>query len=467
MQIGERYTLDREIGRGGMGAVWSGHDAVLSRVVAIKRIGLMPGADTPDRLRAEREARIAAGISHPNVVGVFDLVHAAGEQWLVMEYVQGETLAARIRREGPLPPAETAAVLGQAAKALFAAHQAGVIHRDVKPSNILINEAGTAKLSDFGIARVSNEEALTQSGVVTGSPGYLAPEIASGHPATAASDVWSLGATAYHALTGHPPYEVTDNNVLGTLYRIVHDEPPQVADAGWLAPFLAGTMTKDPAQRWTMREAERFLATGALPAAAESTSSSDGNGNRPPSGAPAAAAPGARRRVGSQPSRGGLRLVPWLLLVAVFAVLLVATIAIVTDDGPQDPQAATVTERGSESPSPSPSEPESSPTEKAGPTGKQIEDFISGYLQEASTNPQAAFASLTPGFQAASPQYEEFWGNVQEPRVTSITPDPENLTVNYTYAYFDVKAQQEREDTVQLQLEYDKANDRLLIAGEA
>ncbi|MGA8247217.1 MAG: serine/threonine-protein kinase, partial [Nocardioides sp.] len=259
--IAGRYQLDREIGRGGMGAVWLARDTVLRRDVALKRIGLIPGATAPDLERAEREARLAARLNHPHVVGVFDLVAEGEETWLVMEYVEGVTLSALIKRDGALVPDEAAGLVRQAADALAAAHDAGIIHRDVKPSNMLVTPAGDVKLTDFGIARAEADASLTQTGLVTGSPAYLAPEVASGATATEASDVWSLGATLFHALAGHTPYDVGEN-LMGALYRIVHEEPPRLDDAGWLAPVLEHTMTRDPADRWSMRQVRDFLEQG-------------------------------------------------------------------------------------------------------------------------------------------------------------------------------------------------------------
>src|SRR6476469_5614615 len=244
-----------------MGAVWLARDEVLGRAVAMKRIGMMPGGSSPDLERAEREARLAARLNHPHVVAVFDLVDDDGQQWLVMEYVDGTTLAELVRRDGALTPDRASFLIGQAADALAAAHAAGIVHRDVKPSNMLVTPHGQVKLSDFGIARAEADASLTQTGLVTGSPAYLAPEVASGQMATAAADVWSLGATAYHALAGTPPYEVGDN-LMGALYRIVHEEPPRLAQPGWLAPMLEHTMTRDPAARWPMAQVRDFLAGG-------------------------------------------------------------------------------------------------------------------------------------------------------------------------------------------------------------
>src|SRR5215218_2782391 len=259
--IGGRYERGREIGRGGMGSVWLGRDTVLGREVALKRVGMMPGATSPDVQRAEREARLAARLNHPHVVAVFDLVTDGDETWLVMEYVEGVTLSALIKRDGALTPDEAAPLVRQAADALAAAHAAGIIHRDVKPSNMLVTPAGEVKLTDFGIARAEADASLTQTGLVTGSPAYLSPEVASGATAHEGSDVWSLGATLYHALAGHTPYDVTEN-LMGGLYRIVHEEPPRLEGAGWLAPVLEHTMTRDPRDRWSMAQVRDFLDQG-------------------------------------------------------------------------------------------------------------------------------------------------------------------------------------------------------------
>src|SRR4051795_10364684 len=230
-----------------MGEVWLAQDILLRRRVAAKRIGALPGTSDADLDRVRREARMSARLAHEHAVVVFDLVQEAGQHWLVMEYVESENLAELVCRGGPLSPDVAAKLIAQAATALAAAHEAGIVHRDVKPSNILVTPEGQVKLGDFGIARLEADQQLTRTGLLVGSPGFLAPGGAGGSPATAArdqwalgaphlpagggggppapsaSDMWSLGATIFHAVEGHSPYETVDGNVIGTLYRIVNE----------------------------------------------------------------------------------------------------------------------------------------------------------------------------------------------------------------------------------------------------
>lgn len=445
--IAGRYTLEREIGRGGMGAVWLGRDEMLGRPVALKRLGAVPGQDPDDRERAERaerEARLAARLSHPHVVAVYDLVEQDDQQYLVMEHVDGTNLSGYLRAEGPLSPDRAAQLLGQVAEALAAAHEAGIVHRDVKPSNMLVTSDGQVKLSDFGIARAEADPSLTQTGLVTGSPAYLAPEVASGATATARSDVWSLGASLYHALAGHPPYEVSDN-VLGALYRIVHEEPPRVDEPGWLGPLLRATMCRDPEQRWDMATVRDVLQQG--PGAAGPLPVPSGDDTRsmeeiapvttgaqptviPGSGSPDS--PGTPQRRGRRAA-----LVPLALGAAVLAVVVVIAFAIGKgrDPGDEGPTAAatspgSTTSSASEDPTPSPTE---------GPTAADIEEFAADYVRTAASDPGAGYAMLTPAYQRASGRlqgYTGFWGSVREVRdFTMEGADPVAGTATYTYTY--------------------------------
>jgi hypothetical protein len=434
--IAGRYALEREIGRGGAGVVWLGKDELLGREVALKRIGLLPGADETDLARAEREARLSARLSHPHVVAVFDAVRdEVGAHWLVLEYVEGVDLGRLVQERGALPPAEAAGLLWQAADGLVAAHAAGITHRDVKPSNILVCTDGTVKLTDFGIARVTTDSTLTQTGMVTGSPAYLAPEVAAGGRGDAAADVWSLGATAFHVLAGRPPYDVGDN-VLGALYRIVHEDPPQLPGAGPMAPLLAGTMVRDPARRWSMVQVRDFLASarGAAPAPVPTP----GAAGSPeptrlltlPPQAPAQAPPYADVPVAPHRSRWTVPVVAGVLLVLLVAVALWAGLS---GGGGGSPAA--------DRPTPSAS-PSARATTRAAvhPTVAGMEAFIRRYVATVSADPDAAWSMLTPKFQRESgglDTYRSYWEHATNGRVLSISADPATMSVSYQVHFDD------------------------------
>ncbi|GEP40152.1 hypothetical protein NPS01_38150 [Nocardioides psychrotolerans] len=442
-----------------MGAVWLGRDEVLGRQVAIKRIGMAPGGSSPDLLRAEREARLAARLNHPHVVAVFDLVDEDDAQWLVMEYVEGSTLAELVRKNGALPVDEAAAIVVQAADALAAAHDAGIVHRDVKPSNILVTPEGQVKLSDFGIARAEADASLTQTGLVTGSPAYISPEVASGRQATDLSDVWSLGATLFHALAGAPPYDIGDN-VIGGLYRIVHEEPPRLDTAGWLAPVLESSMTVDPGGRWSMRQVVDFLRAG--PSATPPRPVPDRRTLAVDTGSSSTqvmsrvlpqptADPGGRR------ARRPGRLLPILSGLAIIALLTVIGVLVGMNAGDDGGQA------GAPNDAPTSQAP---PTSKAPdePTQEGMESFIESYLQTASSDPAVGFRLLTPQFQSESPRYDQFWGSVSNIQLLNISADPDALTVSYTYRY-DLDGSGTTTEDIDLRLEF--VDGDYLIAGEA
>lgn len=274
--IAERYLVVRAVGRGGMGTVWLCRDTVLGREVAVKQVGVLPDEAVPDLARALREARSLAALNHRHVVSVFDAVEADGHIWLVMEYVPGETLSQLIAREGRLDPARVAAIGAQVADGLAAAHARGIVHRDVKPGNVLI-AGDVAKISDFGIARTVGEAELTRSDVVMGTPLYFSPELARGAGPSPAADVWALGATLYHAVEGTPP--VTDRgNPLATLAAIAETRLRRPAHAGFLTDALARMLDPDPASRWTMADAAHALglARPAAPAARDDHRSEGG-----------------------------------------------------------------------------------------------------------------------------------------------------------------------------------------------
>ncbi len=257
-RIADRYDVLRPLGSGGTGTVWLCRDSVLGREVALKRVGALPGESHTELRRAFREARSAAALGHPNAVSVFDVLEDdTGTPWLVMEFVDGETLAERLRRDGPMDPREVAEIGARLASALARAHDRGVIHRDVKPGNVLIDRAGRPRISDFGIARRYGDD-LTQTGFVTGTPSYLSPELARGGDPDPASDVWALGATLYEAVEGRKPYEPRGNPI-ATL-QVIATEPSRAPErAGPLAPALEAMMDV-PERRWDMATATEELA---------------------------------------------------------------------------------------------------------------------------------------------------------------------------------------------------------------
>ena len=256
--IGGRYRVNSVIGHGGMGTVWLCTDDLLGRQVAVKQVGLLPGESAPDSARALREARSTAALNHRNVVSVFDIVEEQGSIWMVMEYVPSASLAQIVRDRGALPPEQVAVIGAQVADGLAAAHAAGVIHRDVKPANILVTDDGLAKIGDFGIARNLGDEPLTQAGLVTGTPSYFSPELAEGHEPGPESDVWALGASLYFAVEGRPPYPHQPNPV--AMLRTIASRPPDpMQGAGFLEQPLGRMLDHDPRSRWAMADAAHTL----------------------------------------------------------------------------------------------------------------------------------------------------------------------------------------------------------------
>src|SRR6201987_3560902 len=256
-----RYRLLAVIGRGGMGAVWRARDELLNRDVAVKEIVWPAQVDAEERetacRRAVREAQLAARVRHPNVVGVYDIFQEDDRPSIVMELVPFRSLRDAVAEDGPITPAEAARIGLSVLAALRAVHEVGVVHRDVKPANILLGPQGRVVLADFGIAKAADSPALTASGVLLGSPSYLAPERARGGPADAASDLWALGASLDAAVEGRPPFE--RDSVMASLTAVVADEPEPAPHAGPLWPVIEGLLDKDPAAGLDAAGAERML----------------------------------------------------------------------------------------------------------------------------------------------------------------------------------------------------------------
>jgi hypothetical protein len=250
--IDGRYRLMAKIGSGGAGVVWQAQDSLLDRQVAVKEIARLAALDADERAdsyeRMLREARAAARIIHPGVAAVYDVVSEDGCPYIVMELVRGRPLSGIIDDDGPLPSAQVADIGRQVLDALMAGHAAGVLHRDLKPANLMITGQGRVVLTDFGIASVAGDPSLTRTGMVVGTPGYLAPERLRGEPATPAADLWSLGATLYMAACGHGPFEGYDG-AMATMYEIATGEPAELPVDGPLRPIVAALLARDPRRR--------------------------------------------------------------------------------------------------------------------------------------------------------------------------------------------------------------------------
>ncbi|MDO0937244.1 serine/threonine-protein kinase [Streptomyces sp. DG2A-72] len=268
MLMAGRYRLDESIGRGGMGEVWRAYDETLARPVAVKLL-LPQETDPTATSRFRLEAQTAARIDHPNVVGVLDFGEYDDRLFLVMELVEGDSLARALAQSGALPADRVASIAAQAAAGLAAAHRQGIVHRDIKPANLLLDADGTLKIGDFGIARFLDDPgaALTATGQIVGTSLYLAPERALGQPAGPASDVYALGCVLYQLLTGRPPFQAD------TAVAILHQHldaapvPPRELGIPGLPPafenYLLGLLAKDPEHRPTAQQAAEWFADGA------------------------------------------------------------------------------------------------------------------------------------------------------------------------------------------------------------
>jgi eukaryotic-like serine/threonine-protein kinase len=341
--IAGRYRLQDPIGRGATGVVWRGRDELLHRDVAVKEVLVTAGQAPGDSRRTIgaasyqrtlREARAAARLSHPCVVTVFDILDEAGSPWIVMELICGRSLDHVIAEDGPLPPRHAAQVGASLLSALAAAHAAGVLHRDVKPANVLVAGDGRVVLTDFGIAKIGADPGLTQVGMVVGTPGFTPPERVRGEPATPASDLWSLGATLYAAVEGRGPFE-RPGGIAAVCAGVAAEEPPRAPSAGSLAPVIDALLRRDPGARPDAATTAALLADAAAsPAPAGFLDPPDFSklampAPPPPPGDPSGAAgsrepglpafldpatgqpgPGARLpQPGSRPRRGSWRLV--------------------------------------------------------------------------------------------------------------------------------------------------------------
>lgn len=260
--VGGRYRLGGVLGRGGMGTVWRGEDEILGRAVAVKELRFPSVVDEDEKqrliTRTLREAKAIARIRSSSAITVFDVVDEDGRPWIVMELVEGRSLADRIRKDGPLAPRRAAEVGLAILDVLRAAHREGILHRDVKPSNVLLEE-GTDRvvLTDWGIAKVEGDPSVTSTGMLVGAPSYISPERARGQPPGPPADLWSLGGLLYAAVEGHPPYD--KGSAISTLTAVMTEPVPVPEKAGDLSEAIYGLLTKDPEKRLDVDGARALL----------------------------------------------------------------------------------------------------------------------------------------------------------------------------------------------------------------
>jgi eukaryotic-like serine/threonine-protein kinase len=336
-QVADRYTLLDLLGSGGAGAVWRARDELLHRLVAVKEVRLLTGDPESVRDRVLREARATARLNHPSVTAVYDVIPGEGTVHIVMELVEGGTLTERVRGGGPLEPEEAARVGQALLGALEAAHERGIVHRDVKPSNVLLPGGGAPpKLTDFGIASVADDMTLTATGTVLGSPSFIAPEQATGSSSGPAADLWGLGALLYFAVEGVAPFD--RGEPLPTLTAVVHEPARPMERAGALAPLIERLLRKEPGERPDVADVRREL--GAILAQPDERAAVAPAGQEPTQVLPAvapvettaavAADPVSTRTGEGEGEAAAANPRPWaspLVLVTIFGVVVLLALA--------------------------------------------------------------------------------------------------------------------------------------------
>ncbi|MER7461371.1 serine/threonine-protein kinase [Streptomyces sp. NPDC097981] len=421
--IAGRYRLEKRLGRGGMGTVWRATDELLGRPVAVKELHVDGGTQTKGALR---EARTVAQVRHPHVVVVHDVVEHDGRPHIVMELVDGGSLADRLGADGPLSPAETArtglALLG----ALTAAHARGVLHRDVKPANVLM-EAGTGRvvLTDFGIARLAGSTTISETGAFVGSPEYTSPERMQGAAAGPESDLWSLGVLLCAALTGESPFH--RDSLGGVLHAVVYEEIRPPAQAGPLIPVIRGLLERLPERRMGAAEAERLLSayvsTGTMPVvdpvlgpAPPASPSSPPRGAVSGAGAAVAAPVGysptehVTRPAAPSPARAR-RIRPAVragLVAALFVIAVTAAVAVTARLGDQTAGAASGSSPAAATPAQTSPAPAAAPTRTVSvPVSAPAKPAPAGYRSVA--DPEGFSLAVPDGFERATDDQRVFY----------------------------------------------------------
>ncbi|MGP3971667.1 protein kinase domain-containing protein [Streptomyces sp. 6N223] len=303
-----RYRLADAVGRGGMGTVWRAHDEMLGRVVAVKELRLPGGVDDHERTRmitrTLREAKAIASIRNQGVVTVFDVVDEGSRPWIVMELIEGRSLADIIRNDGPMPPPRVAEIGLAVLDVLRAAHGAGILHRDVKPSNVLVAaEDGRVVLTDFGIAKVEGDPSITSTGMLVGAPSYISPERARGEVLGPPADMWSLGALLYCCVEGMPPYD--EGSAIATLAAVMHDPVPPPRQAGALTEVITGLLDKEPANRLTEARTRELLLAALEPPTPPPFAGPAASAEEEPPAAPLPAGDSSTMVMGARPAAPG------------------------------------------------------------------------------------------------------------------------------------------------------------------
>src|SRR6266536_3461647 len=390
-RIAGRYELGVQLGEGGVGIVWRAEDTLLGRPVAIKEVELPPAVRDKQRaaLRARviREARAAARLSHPGAVTLFDVVQDGGQDYIVMELVEAPTLDQLVAAKGPLDPRRAAMVGLRLLATLEAAHRAGIVHRDVKPSNVLVRDDGTTKLTDFGTASLTGDPELTVTGVVVGSPAYMAPEQIKGLVVGPATDHWALGATLYFAVEGEPPFK-SSKAQFEVLNAIVNDPPRRARHLGALGPVIDRLLRKEAEQRPSSADVWYQLRRVAAMIDPADAVRNDAPAREVPDEARPGPATGAEHRAAAAPAQATVAPGPG------------ATRGEAAASAAASPEAAEQEAAWDAGAGPQAASPEAAEGEAAGPADTEPEASRDGATRDAPAGPEAA-----PG-EAAWPEAE-------------------------------------------------------------
>lgn len=433
-----RYRVQSRLGSGAMGVVWKAWDERLNRTVAVKELHLRPALSDADvdttKRRAMREGRITARLMHLHAIAVYDVVEEDGRPCLIMEHLASESLEAVLEERGPLPVGEVAKLGAQVAAALAAAHEVGIVHRDVKPGNVLVSEDIT-KITDFGISRALGDASTT--GVLAGTPAYLAPEVAQGGKADFHTDVFSLGSTLYASLEGAPPFGLGDNSIV-LLHRVAAGDFEKPVRAGELAPVLLRMLETEPEQRPTMREVQQ-----ALEAVADGTPIPESffAAKAPVAAEPDVPKPSAE----SKPEGDEAKKRRGIVLVAAAAVVLVGVgVAAFLAWGPNTGESANPAPQQSAQPLPAPM-----PEPPAPGKPETADAVVSDYYALMPGNIDAAWQRLTPDYQtnhaSGYENFRDFWAPVTSVRASGVVAQGQDSALaTITYTFNDGRVVEER-----------------------